>query len=586
MAVLIPRDLARDALRASKVEFQVRDAFARKLPDDHTLYQHERLTGHRPQLVLVGPAVGVVLIDARDWSSSAVTRVRSFDIEVHDASGTTHTSMEHLRAGVVPIERALAGHAPSTHGDGAWCPVTQVLVLPSLGRADLDAARAEGTLRHALKGHDVLTREDLEGDLFARMREIVPTPDLTTEQLDTARATLFPELQVTWSSRSIVLEPRQDELAHLPDLGHHVIDAPAGSGKTVTLIARTRYLHARRPEWKILVLTFNRVTADLLRAALPPDNHLDVLHFHSWCWRTLERAGLEVPALPTVGDRGAYWRQTIPRLLMQGFDANRLIATRFDAILVDDGHDFVPSWYEVIVRALNPETRSLFIAADRHQALRPIDWKACGVNATGVLGTQAQTYRVPAAIARAALAIVDPKASLDGAPASAHGLRGGFAPDVRSFPSRDAEHKQVLTWLRQRLSANVAPESILILGLLRPDMVELETWLEDAGIRARLAGGRTLPGAVRLSTVHGAKGLEADFVLLLHAHQLEQLRPDDARQLLYVAMTRARMQLAVYSHAPSPLLDRLDAILDPRTVAPWAARQRRPAQPVETAARH
>jgi UvrD-like helicase C-terminal domain len=583
MAVLIPRDLGRDALRASKAELLVREAFTRKLPDDHTLYQHERLTGRRPQMVLVGPAVGVVLIDVRLWSSSDVTRVTSFDIEVRDASGTTHTSMEHLRAGVVPIERALAGHAAATNGE-AWCPVTQVLVLPNLDRADLDTVRGDGTLRYALRGHDVLTREDLEGDLFARMREIVPSPDLTAEQLEIARATLFPQLQVTWSSRSVVLEPRQDELAHLPDLGHHVIDAPAGSGKTVTLIARTRYLRARHPEWKVLVLTFNRVTADLLRAALPPDNHLDVLHFHSWCWRALERGGLEVPALPTVGDRGAYWRQTIPQLLMQGFKANRLAATRFDAILVDDGHDFVPSWYEVIVRALNPETGSLFIVADRHQARRPLDWKACGVNTTGAIEPLAQNYRMPAPIARAARALVDPKAALDGAPASAHGLRGGFAPDVRTFPSREAERKQVLAWLRQRLGGDIAPESILVLGLLRPDMVELETWLEDAGISARLAGGRSLPGSVRLSTVHGAKGLEADFVLLVHAHQLEEFRPDDAQQLLYVAMTRARMQLAIYSHAPSPLLDRLDAIFNPRTITPWAARPRRHAQPIEVGA--
>src|SRR5262245_20773283 len=552
MAVLIPKDLGREALRASRTETQVVEAFAAKLPDDHTLYQYERLAGTAPALVLIGPALGVMLLDIRSWQADAIIRVSGFDVEVREGGAT---SIAQIQSRVASIERAVAHHAASNVGT-EWCPVTPALILPNISWADLDSNRAGGsTLRQALNGHSVLTREDIAGDLFARLREVVPSPNVTPEQLDVARATLFPELHVTWASRSVVLDRRQDELVHLPDAGHHVIEAPAGSGKTSTLIARARYLRRRHRAWRILVLTFNRVTADLLRAALPPDERLDILHLHSWCWRALDRGGLDIPALPTGADRAAYWKETIPRLLMQGFNTNRLGATQFDAILVDDGHDFMRSWYEVIVRALNPSTGSLFIVSDRHQALRPIDLKACGVNAAGVISTLTQNYRTHESIARAARTLVDPSTAEDVASAAAHGARGGFAPDVRSFPSRDAERKQVLTWLRQRLTGNVNPESILILGLVRPDMVELETWLEDAGISARLASGRSVPGVVRLSTVHGAKGLEADFVLLLHAHQLDQFRPDDARQLLYVAMTRARVQLAVYSHAPSALLD-------------------------------
>src|SRR5262245_7249848 len=549
MAVLIPKDLGREALRASRTEGQVQEAFAAKLPDDYTLYQYQRLAGTSPALVLIGPALGVMLLDVRSWTADAITRVTGSEVEVREGGAT---SIVPLQSRIASIERAVAHHAASNPG-AEWCPVAPALILPNIGRADLNASRAEGST--LLRTHNVLTREDLAGDLFARLREIAPGVAVTGQQLDVARATLFPELHVTWSSRSVVVDRRQDELVHLPDVGHHVIDAPAGSGKTVTLIARARYLRGRHPDWRILVLTFNRVTADLLRAALPPDERLEILHLHSWCWRALDRGGLDIPALPTGADRAAYWKDTIPRLLMQGFNANRLGATKFDAILVDDGHDFMRSWYEVIVRALNPSTGSLFIVSDRHQALGPIDLKACGVNASGVISTLTQNYRTHESIARAARTLVDASATQDAASAAAHGARGGFAPDVRSFPSRDAERKQVLAWLRQRLTGNVNPESILILGLVRPDMVELETWLEDAGISARLASGRSVPGVVRLSTVHGAKGLEADFVLLLHAHQLDQFRPDDARQLLYVAMTRARVQLAVYSHAPSALLD-------------------------------
>jgi|GEM_PF-2383545 len=582
MAVVVPKDLGRDSLRVARAELDLLETFAARLPDDYTLYQHERLTGKPPALILIGPALGMVPLDVRGWSSTAISRVTRFEIEIRESGATTKTSLEELRFCVLPIERALARQAGAA--DAAWCPVTPAVVLPNLGRDELDVPRVGGaTLRQALSGHGVLTRQDLEGDLFARLRALVPSPDLTPEQLDAARATLFPELRVTWAGRPVVLDARQDEIVHLPDLGHHVVDAPAGTGKTVMLIARTRYLRQRHPDWRIMVVTFNRVTADVLRAELQPDSRLDVLHFHSWCWRALERGGLEIPALPTFSERTTYWRDTIPRLLMQGFSDNRLGATRYDAILVDDGHDFMPSWYPALVQALDPATASLFVVGDRNQVSHTIDWRRCGVKADPVVAGLVADYRSPDVIARAARRLADPSAPEDApTPAGNHGLRGGFAPDVRVFPSREAERKQVLAWLRQRLAGKTAPESVLILGLLRPDMAELETWLEDAGIIARLTSGRSIPGAVRLSTVHGAKGLEADFVLLLHAHQLDQLRPDDARQLLYVAMTRARVQLAVYSHAPSALLDQLDAILNPRTVMPWAHPSRRPGPPVAT----
>ena len=66
-----------------------------------------------------------------------------------------------------------------------------------------------------------------------------------------------------------------------------------------------------------------------------------------------------------------------------------------------------------------------------------------------------------------------------------------------------------------------------------------------------------LPGTVRLSTIHSAKGLDAAHVLLFAGHDLDGRGNDEARPLLYIAMTRAREELCVSYYGDSPLMEEL-----------------------------
>lgn len=94
--------------------------------------------------------------------------------------------------------------------------------------------------------------------------------------------------------------------------GHHLLHGVAGSGKTVVLICRARHLLARHPNWRILVVCYNRVLADYLRGVIGAHERLEVLHFHRWCWRRLEAAGVPIPEPPAPGERSDYWDRDIP----------------------------------------------------------------------------------------------------------------------------------------------------------------------------------------------------------------------------------------------------------------------------------
>ena len=73
-----------------------------------------------------------------------------------------------------------------------------------------------------------------------------------------------------------------------------------------------------------------------------------------------------------------------------------------------------------------------------------------------------------------------------------------------------------------------------------------------------------LPGAVRLSTIHSAKGLDAGHVLLFGGHELEGRGDEEARRLLYIGMTRAREELCVSYHGKSRLMEEVVSAVSSR----------------------
>jgi len=92
-------------------------------------------------------------------------------------------------------------------------------------------------------------------------------------------------------------------------------------------------------------------------------------------------------------------------------------------------------------------------------------------------------------------------------------------------------------------------------------MESLTAWLKAEGISACFLLTDQLPGAVRLSTIHSAKGLDAASVLLFATQELETRGDEEARRLLYIGMTRAREELCVSYHAESGLMEELERIL-------------------------
>ena len=155
----------------------------------------------------------------------------------------------------------------------------------------------------------------------------------------------------------------------------------------------------------------------------------------------------------------------------------RIEGGQYAAILIDEGHDFAPDWFRLLVPLVDPQTNSLLVLYDDAQAIyadaaegqgqegalprRRFSFKSVGVQAQGRTTVLRINYRNPEAILRFARATAWPALAArdaaaealdgeDGAPLleplSAGGA--GEAPQVVRLPSAQAEAEFVVRHLQ------------------------------------------------------------------------------------------------------------------------------------------
>jgi superfamily I DNA/RNA helicase len=467
-------------------------------------------------------------------------------------------------------------------GERLGCAWGYGVVLPSLTTADIGTPSLSGpTLEEALGTGLVLTADDLSAPgLLPRLRRLLPpwsagTPRLTPAQVDEIRAVLYPEIRIGWamSDQEIVevMDRQQERLARSLGDGHRLLRGVAGSGKTITLTCRARHLRAVHPTWRILAVCFNTVLAEFLRRAIGIDDRITVSTFHAWCAGELRRAGIALPPKPARGRPWHDYWERVPRLLLDAYATGRAPTATYQAILVDEGQDFAADWYRALLIVLDPAANSLFIALDSSQNIyrRKTSWRELGVHVQGRSQVLRTNYRNTRQILDAAYGIIR---QLDARAARSAGqgeeyvvpercVRDGPRPEIHRYDSSDDARHFALQWIRARLARNVSPDDILVLGPGRLQIESLVQWLTDSGVPAVWVAAHVPSGAVRLSTIHSAKGLDAGHVLLVGGHELEQRGNEEGRRLLYIAMTRARNELCVSYQGESQLIAEIDTTI-------------------------
>ena len=126
------------------------------------------------------------------------------------------------------------------------------------------------------------------------------------------------------------------------------ISGAAGTGKTVLALEEARRCAERGA--RTLFICYNSGLATDIRHRLNGGPTVTAVTFHELCTSLAARAGL---APPTGNSENELFDDVWPELLLQAYD--RLEDERYDAVIVDEGQDFLPLWWTAVQAGLDPD---------------------------------------------------------------------------------------------------------------------------------------------------------------------------------------------------------------------------------------
>lgn len=609
MATLIP---TRNSClpRMTGGEKRVSERLEQKLEDDYLLWYDVPvgLKQRRPDFVVFHPRRGLLVLEVKDWKADTIRQADRTQFTLVTERGLAKETNPLLQArayaleiGVV-LERDPALRHPegSRHAGKLIMPWAYGVVLANITRKQF----VEGGLAAVIPDHLAICRDELyetvdaeafQERLWAMFPQVFPVA-LTLPQIDRVRWHLFPELRVEpgngqfglfaasgeSASRALaipdlvkVMDAQQEQLARSLGDEHRIIHGVAGSGKTMILGFRAMQL-ARALHKPILVLCYNKTLAarlDQLMGERGLGDKVQVYNFHKWCRQMLAAYHVELPEKGSAD----FFGQMVQRVI-DGVDRGRIPRFQYGAVLVDEGHDFEPDWYKLIVQMIDPATNSLLVLYDDAQNIygqanrKRTSWKSLGVQAQGRTTILKLNYRNTLeilAVARGfASELLAGRADDDDgvplvAPESA-GRRGPLPELVRTDTAAD-QLEVLIAQLRDEHAHGRPYSDMAVIFRHQWEGEKLQEALKREAIPSRLAEGNgkrslfVVEDSVKLVTMHSSKGLEFPFVIIpgLGSLPKEGKSEADEARLLYVAMTRATERLLLIHHDDSVFSKRI-----------------------------
>lgn len=315
-------------------------------------------------------------------------------------------------------------------------------------------------------------------------------------------------------------------LSTILDIPRAVISGGAGTGKTV--LAMEEAIRCANAGMRVLLTCYNRPLSEEIGNRLGPWKGVTVATFHELCFRLANEARIKVPE--KQASEGLF-KNAYPEILLQALEA--MPKQRFDAIIVDEGQDFIPAWISALDVALNTGGNGLFrIFIDSNQSVY------------GNITTISENFHlVPI---RLTLNIRNTK--------KIHSIvkdyYSGYTIDsigpegiaVEWIPANSIQeiYKKIDERIYQLVSQErMNPSDIAVLVPTENNISEYVNAGRLGGHEIQRAGGTKID-AIIMDTIRRFKGLERRIVVLAATSKLIC-----ERELIYVAVSRARTHLIV-----------------------------------------
>ena len=588
MATLIPA-LNTATPRMTSGERRFAERLEQKLDDDYLVWYDVPIGPKQshPDFVILHPRRGLLILETKDWKLETIKNAsrQAWEIIPDGRIKVVINPLEQARHCAIQVVRALERdpqliHSSGPHQGKLAFPWGHGVVLTRITRNQFDTAG----LGEAIAPHYVICADEMTAtvDVEAfqqRLWNMFPHSFgsvMTLPQLDRARWVMFPAVRVQPHGTLFddgdpgaempdlmrVLDIQQEQLARSLGDGHRVIHGVAGSGKTMILGYRAELLAKAATEAKpVLVLCYNEPLAVKLASIMEAKGiaaQVHVRHFHKWCRQQLVSFGQSIPA-----QSGSMFEEMVDNVI-RAVDRKQIPSGQYQAILIDEGHDFRPEWLKLVVQMVDPAMNSLLLLYDDAQSIyerhrtKQFSFKSVGIQAQGRTTILKINYRNTRQILTTARMIAADLLNAeekddDGIPLL-HPIscgRDGHAAQVIRLPSLRAEATHIAELLQAAHQEGRAWNEMAIICRHHSVMDECAVALEQRGLphRVRKRAGSFDPDAdsIKIMTMHASKGLEFPVVALAGVGSMPGAGEDekDEARLFYVAATRATETLHI-----------------------------------------
>ena len=574
-------------------ERRLAERLEQKLDDDYLLW-YDVPMGPRnthPDFCVMHPRRGILILEVKDWKLGTIFQADKQNWEILGNGGpkTVINPLEQARAYAHQVVNALERDPQLVQADGPHAgklafPWSYGVVFTNITREQFEAAE----LQHAIEPHRVLCKdemlesvdaEELQSRLWAMfpygMRGAISLP-----QLDRVRWIMFPQVRVQAQSALFddanteadlpnimrVMDLQQEQLARSLGDGHRVIHGVAGSGKTMILGYRAEYLAkaSTASSKPILILCFNEPLGVTLHSTMRVkglDGKVHARHFHKWCRDQLVAFGQALPGQHLSSDQ--YSEELIMRVI-HGIDRKQIPSGQYQAVLIDEGHDFAPEWLKLVTQIVDPATNSLLLLYDDAQSIyersrkKNFSFRSVGIQAAGRTTILKINYRNTrqilhiASLVAADLLTADDKDD-DGIPLlkPISCGRDGQAPIIIKLPSLREEAFAIADELSTAHKEGHAWGDMAILCADYSSMDICADALHQRklpfSVRKRAGDYNPSANAIQIMTMKVSKGLEFPVVALPGVGHMPAAGEDEqeAARVFYVAATRATQRLVI-----------------------------------------
>ncbi len=404
MAYMVPEVIRSSATVGERLLFRT---LKEHLPDDYMVYYEPEIQGKRPDFVIIGPDLGLVVLEVKDYTKQTLHQINQDEWTLHTASGrmeTVKNPFKQARDYAHHISNQLRKDQNLVQLEGNY---RGLLKFPYGYGTVFTRLKQEDFIKHDLYSiispEYVLCRDEIDAEEEGFSAEILiekiqgmftiitrRSYILTADDIHAIRYHLFPEVRISAEIRppSVyqdqlllslhnikTMDLHQESMAKQLGDKHRLIRGVAGSGKTLVLASRAKILAKQHPEWRILVLCYGIPLSRSLQQMIdrkmdePEDlldwgmaasqagsetrakHNIEVYNFHEWLSKVMK-----------TSDHGI-------TELLERLERKEAIVPAYEAILIDEGQDFEPDWLKLLSYVLNPDTKNLLLVEDRAQAI-------------------------------------------------------------------------------------------------------------------------------------------------------------------------------------------------------------------------